>query len=56
MDENYQLGLLYFIHLLISADGVTDRTELDALLQIKEKENINDGTFQKFEKGCTIKN
>jgi len=49
MNENYQLGLLYFIHLLISADGVADRTELDALLQIKEKENINDGTFQKFE-------
>lgn len=49
MEKNYQLGLLYFVHLLISADGIADRDELDALLKIRTKENIPDATFQEFE-------
>jgi hypothetical protein len=49
MDKNYQLGLLYFIHLLISADGVADWYELDALSKIKIKENIPDATFREFD-------
>jgi hypothetical protein len=48
MEENYQLALLYFVHLLIGADGIADRSELDALLQIKKKEKILDHTFDNF--------
>jgi hypothetical protein len=49
MDKNYQLGLLYFIHLLISADGVTNMDELDALSKIKLRENIPDNIICEFE-------
>lgn len=49
MDKNYQLGLLHFIHLLISADGEVDMQEVDALCKIKIKENIPEDTFQEFE-------
>lgn len=49
MNKNYHLGLLCFAHLLIGADGVADRIELDALSSIKTKENIPDFTFTEFE-------
>lgn len=49
MDKNYQLGLLCFIHLLISADGVTNNDELDALSKIKNNENIPDTIIREFE-------
>ncbi|MBA4057888.1 MAG: hypothetical protein C0490_24440 [Marivirga sp.] len=49
MDKNYQLGLLYFIHLLISADGITNSDELDALSKIKYNENIPDVIVREFE-------
>lgn len=49
MDKNYQLGLLYFIHLLISADGVTNSDELDALSKIKLRENIPENIICEFE-------
>lgn len=49
MDKNYQLGLLSFIHLLISADGIADIDELDALSKIKLQENIPDKTYHEFE-------
>ena len=49
MDKNYHLGLLCFTHLLIDADGVTDRNELDALASIMSKENIPDYRFNEFE-------
>ena len=49
MNKNYQFGLLYFIHLLISADGIADRNEIDALCKIKIRENISDDAFQEFE-------
>jgi len=47
--KNYQLGLLYLTHLLISADGVIDEKEFVSLLRIKNKENIPDPTFKEFE-------
>ena len=49
MDNHYHMGLLCFAHLLIGADGVADRNELDALSIIKIKENIPDSTFNDFE-------
>ena len=35
-----QMGLLYLVHLLISADGVIDEKEFASLLRIKNRETI----------------
>ncbi len=48
-NKNYQLGLLHLVHLLISADGVIDEKERNAILRIKNKENIPDSIFTEFE-------
>lgn len=44
-----QLGLLYLAHLLISADGIIDAKEYQALSKIKLKEAISDQAFKTFE-------
>jgi uncharacterized tellurite resistance protein B-like protein len=54
-NRNYQLGLLYLVHLLISADGVIDEKEYNALLSIKNKEHIPDPIFKEFKEATTIK-
>jgi hypothetical protein len=46
--SNSQLGLLYLAHLLISADGIIDTKEYQALAKIKAKESISDQDFKKF--------
>lgn len=46
---NAQLGTLYIAHLLISADGVIDEKESQALAKVKEMEGISDELFKKFE-------
>ncbi len=48
MNKNYQLGLLYLVHLLVSADGVVDENELAALDKIKTREKISDDVFAQF--------
>jgi hypothetical protein len=48
MNTNYQFGLLYLVHLLISADGVIDEHEKASLLRIKEHEGIPDTIFNEF--------
>ena len=48
--HNYQLGLLYLVHLFISSDGVIDEREKAALQKIKTKENISDALFAQFQK------
>jgi len=48
-NKNYQLGLLHLVHLLISADGVIDEKERNAIFKIKTKENIPDSVFTEFE-------
>lgn len=48
--KNYQLGLLYLVHLLIGVDGVVDENERKALQKVKNKENIPDVLFSEFEK------
>ncbi|HEU5293044.1 MAG TPA: TerB family tellurite resistance protein [Cyclobacteriaceae bacterium] len=55
MDKNYQLGLLYLVHLLVSADGVVDEKELAALDKIKTREKISDAVFGQFKTDITIK-
>lgn len=55
MTENYHLGLLYLVHLLVSSDGHVDETELAALQQIKTRENISDNIFKQFEQDVLTK-
>ena len=51
----YHLGLLYLVHLLISADGVLDEKELTLLDKIKDKEKIPDLTLAEFRREISIK-
>jgi len=46
--ENYHNGLLYLAHLVISADGIIDDNELEALQTIKKQENISDEVFSSY--------
>jgi len=55
MNKNYQLGLLYLVHLLVSADGVVDEKELAALEKIKTREKIADAVFSQFKIDITVK-
>jgi len=55
MNKNYQLGLLYLVHLLVSADGVVDEKELAALEKIKIREKISEAIFAQFNIDITIK-
>ncbi|MFZ5972234.1 MAG: TerB family tellurite resistance protein [Bacteroidota bacterium] len=48
-NANYQLGLLYLVHLLISSDGIIDEKERQALQLIKNKELIPDKLFADFQ-------
>ncbi len=50
MNHNYQTGLLYLIHLLISADGVVDARETDALNKLRAMEGISDQSMEDFRK------
>ena len=54
-NKTYQIGLLYLVHLLISADGVVDENEKKALIKVKEKENIPDSLFAEFENQVAVK-
>jgi len=55
MNKNYQFGLLYLVHLLVSADGVVDDNELAALDKIKSREKISEDIFSQFKKDLTVK-
>jgi uncharacterized tellurite resistance protein B-like protein len=55
MRKKYQLGLLYLVHLLVSADGVVDEKEKEALRKIKLKEKISDTLYTQFEKNVKRK-
>lgn len=50
MKKQYHLGLLCLTHLLICADGIVDTAELDALKMIKNKEEIDDDSFNEFQR------
>jgi len=54
-DKNYQLGMLYLIHLLINADGIVNENEERALLKIRKKEKISSAVFEEFLKDVKIK-
>jgi len=48
LSENYHNGLLYLAHLVISADGVIDENELQAMENIKASEGIPDAVFSAY--------
>jgi uncharacterized tellurite resistance protein B-like protein len=54
-NKTYQIGLLYLVHLLISADGVVDENEKKALKKVKDKENIPDSILEEFQTGVASK-
>ena len=53
---NFQLGLLHFVHLLASVDGVVDDRERMAMGSIKDEEKITDSVFREFEKRIEAEN
>jgi len=53
--KNYHFGVLYLMHLLISADGVVDEGEKSALKQVKKHEGIPEETLIEFEKSVITK-
>ncbi len=55
MHHNYQLGLLCLTHLLVSADGIVDKSEVDALQMIKRSEGISDDLFDYFQILISVK-
>lgn len=55
MNTDYHLGLLYLVHLLISADGIVDENEREALKNIRQREKIGDATFDDFERAVREK-
>ena len=55
MNKNYQLALLYLVHLLMSADGVVDENETKELHKIKTREGIPDSTFNEFKTAISEK-
>jgi uncharacterized tellurite resistance protein B-like protein len=54
-NRNYQYGLMYLVHLLITADGVIDERERDALKKVKEIENIPDDIYEQFKNEVSTK-
>jgi uncharacterized tellurite resistance protein B-like protein len=54
-EKNYQLGLLYLVHLLINADGIVNEHEQQALMKIIEKEKISPTTYEEFLQDVSIK-
>jgi uncharacterized tellurite resistance protein B-like protein len=53
--KNYQLGLLYMVHLLMSSDGDISTDEKTAWDVIKIKEGISDEVFTHFKKDLESK-
>ena len=52
---NYQLGLLYLSHILISADGVIHEEEQKALIKFKEEEKIPSSVYDEFQRDVQSK-
>lgn len=49
MSADYHFGLLHLVHLLVSADGVIDNNEVEAIRKLRQIENIPDTVFNEFE-------
>lgn len=51
---NFHLGLLHFVHLLVTVDGHIDDRERAAIAQIKKEEGIPDDVYLDFEKNVAM--
>ncbi|HTH58301.1 MAG TPA: hypothetical protein VL728_19780 [Cyclobacteriaceae bacterium] len=49
-NQNYQLGLLYLSHILISADGIIHEAEQKALLQFRDEEKMPPAIYDEFQR------
>lgn len=49
-NQNYQLGLLHFAHLLVTVDGFIDDREKDAISSLLKEEKIPEHVYTEFQK------
>lgn len=54
-NKDYRLGLLYLVHLLVSADGVIDENEQLAMKRVMDKEEIPASLFEEFQAAIASK-
>jgi hypothetical protein len=52
---DFQLGLLHFVHLLVTVDGHIDEREKETIYSIKKEESISGKLFQFFMDSITTK-
>ncbi|WKZ59500.1 MAG: TerB family tellurite resistance protein [Cyclobacteriaceae bacterium] len=55
MTSSYHLGILNLTHLLISADGIIDDQEKQALTRLRKLEQIDDAVFETFSQAVQSK-
>jgi uncharacterized tellurite resistance protein B-like protein len=55
MTSNYHLGILNLTHLLVSADGIVDDQEKQALARLRKLEQIDDDVFEAFSQSIQSK-
>ena len=49
-NQNYQMGLLHFAHLLVTVDGFIDDREKSAINSLLKEENIAEEVYSDFQK------
>jgi hypothetical protein len=54
-NQNYQLGLLHFAHLLVTVDGFIDDREKNAIYSLMKEEKIPDQVYTEFQKAVRSK-
>jgi hypothetical protein len=54
-NQNYQLGLLHFAHLLVTVDGFIDDREKHAINSLMKEEKIPENVYADFQKSVNSK-
>lgn len=54
-NQNYQLGLLHFAHLLVTVDGFIDDREKNAITSLMKEEKISENVYADFQKSVLSK-
>ena len=49
-NQNYQMGLLHFAHLLVTVDGYIDDREKSAINSLLKEEHISEEVYHDFQK------
>lgn len=52
-NQNYQLGLLHFAHLLVTVDGYIDDREKNAISSLLKEEKISEQVYAEFQKSVS---